>query len=63
MTEAIECAEHEWKETGVSRPHVQGEMFRYGTRIVTYVRCERCQQDGFKFFPSSLIYTWRKEDA
>lgn len=54
------CFRHDWKETGVRRPHVEGAMFKYGTPIVTYVRCTVCKQDGYRKPPSRVIYTWSK---
>lgn len=58
------CEPHDWKETGFQRRHVEGghidgkPLFKYGTPIVTYVRCGKCKQDGYRKPPSMVVYTW-----
>lgn len=54
----MECAVHDWRETGVRRRHVDGDIFKYGTPIVTYVRCERCGQIGYQKPGHRVVYTW-----
>lgn len=54
----MECERHDWKETGERRPHVEGGMFRYGTPVVTYVRCTACHQIGYRRPGSTVVYTW-----
>lgn len=54
-----ECDPHDWKETGIRRRHVEGYIFKYGTRPVNYVRCSACDQVGFHYDGSPLIFTWR----
>lgn len=53
---------HDWRHTGVRRKHVDGriEMFRHGTQIVDYVKCDRCGWVGFRRPGSQVIYTWRQ---
>lgn len=53
---------HDWRDTGVKRKHVEGSEefgFKYGTPVVTYVRCATCGQNGYRKPPSPVIYTWR----
>lgn len=52
--------QHEWRETGRRDNHVGGEIFKYGTTVVTYVRCARCRQDGFRREHSEIVFTWRE---
>jgi hypothetical protein len=53
------CIEHNWLDTGIKRQHVQGEIFKYGTPTVTYVKCSNCGQNGFRKPNSRVIYTWK----
>lgn len=55
---AMRC-DHQWKETGRKHQHVTGPMFKYGTPEVTYLRCEKCNQNGYRKPDSKVIYTWR----
>lgn len=52
------ACKHEWAETGVKDNHVVGNMFKYGTPVVTYVRCIHCKQTGYRKPPSKVVYTW-----
>lgn len=49
---------HFWVETGVQRKHVEGSLFRYGTPVVTYVKCDTCGQPGFRRPNSRVVYLW-----
>jgi hypothetical protein len=54
-------AGHDWSETGVRRPHVEGAMFKYGTHPVVYAKCSRCGWVGFRRPPSRVVYTWEQK--
>jgi hypothetical protein len=54
----IEWPQHDWQETGVHRPHIEGAMFRYGTPVVDYVKCTRCGKIGYRRPGSAVVFTW-----
>lgn len=43
---------HWWQPTGREEPHA-------GTKVVQFLRCAKCGQNGFKNIGSRVIYTWR----
>jgi hypothetical protein len=50
---------HTWLPTGRATRHLTAEpAFRYGTPIVTYLRCARCGQTGYSHPPRRVVYTW-----
>jgi hypothetical protein len=44
---------HDWQETSRRTTHA-------GERIVTYVRCAKCQQIGYRYSGSNVVYTWEQ---
>jgi len=56
------CQMHTWKLTGRSDQHTKGgvpDLFKKPQRVVHFVRCQTCKQDGFKYyFDSGLVFTW-----
>lgn len=51
------CCEHDWQETGYRDVHVETNAPR-PSRIATYLRCSQCGQNGFRFLPWMVVYTW-----
>lgn len=49
---------YQWMETGRKAKHVEGAMFKYGTPVVTYVKCLVCGQMGYYKPPGRVVYTW-----
>lgn len=62
-TNALTCKQHDWKETGRRALHVDGNLFKYGNKLATYVRCSVCRQLGFRFAPRQVVYTWKRNVA
>lgn len=56
----MQCEEHDWREIGLRRPHIEGGQF--APRPVTYVKCARCQWVGFRRNGSPVIYTWEQNE-
>lgn len=55
------CEQHDWRGTYRAK-HVSGPetLFKYGTPVVTYVRCDHCGQVGFRRPGSMVVYTWKQ---
>lgn len=49
--------EHRWVETGRRQSHVVFPP--RAPRIAIYVRCQTCGQNGFRYAPSPVVYTWQ----
>lgn len=49
--------QHIWVETGRHAPHVTFPPRE--PRTATYVRCSTCGQNGFRYPPRPVVYTWR----
>lgn len=50
---------HLWRSTGRSDVHAKIGM----QRLVHYIRCALCQQDGFHRSNSMVVYTWTKDES
>lgn len=55
------CSPHNWVETGKRAHHVEGNIFKYGTPVVTYVKCEKCSQMGYRKPGKRLVFTWAND--
>lgn len=50
---------HLWRSVGRSDVHAKIGL----QKIVHYVRCALCQQDGFHRPNSMVVYTWTKDES
>lgn len=53
----IQYPVHDWRETGRREPYVVFPP--RPPRVAIFLRCATCGQNGFRYPPRPVIYTWR----
>lgn len=53
------CPPHDWRATGRREPHTTVALPKRQPKIAVFLRCATCGQNGFRYPPSPVIYTWR----
>lgn len=60
----LDCSDfgHSWERTGRVDHHAfTHDRLGYPLPKLTFLRCDRCGQDGYRDPRSKLIYTWNDE--